>query len=91
MECKSTQPAHLFLFFVFLVPGAALGVEKGGFMLLMLIVGLVALRRIILLSSEFDGLHALHNIYIYIYIYVCVCVCESEGTRLRIFLEPRDR
>ena len=89
MECKSTQPAHLF--FVFLVPGAALGVEKGGFMLLMLIVGLVALRRIILLSSEFDGLHALHNIYIYIYIYVCVCVCESEGTRLRIFLEPRDR
>ena len=89
MECKSTQPAHLFLFFVFLVPGAALGVEKGGFMLLMLIVGLVALRRIILLSSEFDGLHALHNINIYIYI--CVCVCESEGTRLRIFLEPRDR
>ena len=28
VECKSTQPAHLF--FVFLVPGAALGVEKGG-------------------------------------------------------------
>ena len=66
-------------------------------MLFMFIVGLkpVALRRIIIiLSSEFDGLHALHNINIYIY--VCVCVCEREREREReldsiFFLEPRDR
>jgi len=66
-------------------------------MLFMFIVGLkpVALRRIIIiLSSEFDGLHALHNINIYIY--MCVCVCEREREREReldsiFFLEPRDR
>ena len=77
MECKSTQPAHLF--FVFGSRGSSWS-RKRGFRL-MLMVGLVALRRIILHPSSYHPIIrtvrrlACSPQYQYQYIiYICVCV-----------------